>query len=180
MSKLNQLREKRRRRVARRRKHYAKWVRFKKANRKIRRNYQLRQFNRQVKAIRKLDRLIKQELERLARVRINWNGCPRLEFKPLLKAVRFALHSADGLYITATTNGTHAPGSWHYQKRAVDFGSSGPGESPEIEAQNALLNAFGADYFEELFGPDQFFIKNGVIYPGVFPGHGDHLHVAVA
>lgn len=180
MKRLNVLREKRRRRVERRKRHYRKWLRFKKAGKKIRRNYQLRKFNQQIKAIRKLDRLIKEELDRLEKLKINWNGCPPLNYKPLTKAVRFALHSADGLYVTATTNGTHSATSWHYKSRAVDFGSNGPGEDPEIEAQNALLNAFGAGYFAELFGPDSWYVKDGIVYSGVFPGHGDHLHVAVA
>jgi hypothetical protein len=90
------------------------------------------------------------------------------------------LNSVDGLYVTSTTGGTHSPGSYHYSGRAVDFGSSGPGERPEIEAQNALANAFGDGYFAELFGPDGWYIKNGVRYSGTFPAHHDHLHVAVA
>lgn len=181
MSKLQQLQEKRRRRVVKRKHHFAKWERFKAANKKVRRNYQLRKFRQQEKAIAKLDRLIKAEIERLTKLRINWNGCPHLGYRPLLKAIRLALDSADGLFITATTNGTHSPTSWHYKERAADFGSNGiHGEQPEIEAQNALLNAFGAGYFAELFGPDDFYVKDGVVYPGVFPGHSDHLHVAVA
>lgn len=180
MSKLFQLREKRRRRVARRKRHYTKWQRFKKANKKVRRNYQLRKFRQQEKAVAKLDRLIKAELDRLKELRISWNGCPPLDYAPLLKAVRLALNTADGLYVTATTNGTHSSTSWHYKSRAVDFGSNGPGESPEIEAQNALANAFGDGHFAELFGPDDWYVKNGVRYSGTFPGHGDHLHVAVA
>lgn len=180
MSKLLRLREKRRHRVAKRKHHYAKWKRFKKQGKPVRKRYQLRKFNQQVKAIKKLDRLIKAELERLEDLRIDWSGKPAVTYGPLVKAVRFALNSADGLYVTSTTGGTHSPTSWHYSGHAVDFGSNGPGESPEIEAQNALLNAFGAGYFAELFGPAPYYVKNGVVYSGVFPNHHDHLHVAVA
>ena len=84
-----------------------------------------------------------------------------------------------GLYITSTTGGTHSPTSWHYSGHAFDAGSSGPGETPEIRAQEKLLAEFGAGYFAELFGPSHWFIKDGVKYAGVFPGHSDHLHVAV-
>lgn len=180
MSKLLRLREKRRHRVAKRKHHYTKFLRFKKANKKVRRAYQLRKFRQQEKAIRKLDRLIKAELERLKELRIDWNGSPPVTHPPLVKAVRFALNTADGLYVSSTTGGTHSPTSWHYSGHAVDFGSNGPGESPEIEAQNALANAFGDGYFAELFGPDDWYIKNGVRYSGTFPAHHDHLHVAVA
>lgn len=181
MGRLDQLRQKRRDRVKRRKHHYGKWERFKKHGKKVRAAYQLRRFRQQEKAIRKLDRLIRAEIERLKRLRIDWNGCERLTYKPLTKAVRFALKAVDGLYVTSTTGGTHSPTSWHYKDRAVDFGSDGSeGESPEIEAQNALANAFGDAYFAELFGPDDWYIKNGVRYPGTFPAHHDHLHVAVA
>lgn len=180
MSKLLRLREKRRHRVAKRKHHYAKWERFKKQGKPVRKRYQLRKFNQQVKAIKKLDRLIKTELERLDDLRIDWSGHPAVTYAPLVKAVRFALNTADGLYVSSTTGGTHSPTSWHYSGHAVDFGSNGPGESPEIEAQNALANAFGDAYFAELFGPDDWYIKNGVRYPGTFPNHGDHLHAAVA
>ena len=176
---LKDLKRRRAKRVEKRERHYTKYTRYRVTN-KARARWHLKRFRWQRKAIRKLDRLIEQEKARIkASWRIDWNGCPALSYKQLLETVRKAL-TVNGLYVTATTNGTHSPTSWHYKSRAVDFGSGGPGETPEIEAQRLLLKTFGAEYFAELFGPDQFFIKNGVIYPGVFPGHGDHLHVAVA
>ena len=33
-------------------------------------------------------------------------------------------------------------------------------------------------YFNEFFGPDAFYIKNGAVVQGAFPDHGDHDHVA--
>lgn len=182
MAQLQTLQSKRRDRVAQRKKHYGKYERFNKTGKKLRRNYQLRKFRQQLKAIRKLDKLIRAEVDRQTEARkINWSGCPSLTYEPLLKTVRLALNVADGLYITATTNGTHSPTSWHYSGHAVDFGSNGSrGESPEMEAQQALLDQFGAGYFAELFGPCRWYVKNGIVYSGTFPGHGDHLHVGVA
>ena len=177
MSKLAKLRAKRRKRVKSRKYHFAKRRRLKFHGRKLRAKWHLVRFNRDKKAIRKLNRLIAKEVKSR---RIDWNGCPELSYEPIRQATRLALEVANGLYVTATTNGTHSPTSWHYQSRAVDFGSGGPGEEPEKEAQQALLDAFGAGHFAELFGPDGWYIKNGVKYPGVFPGHADHLHVAIA
>jgi hypothetical protein len=127
------------------------------------------------RAARFLSRLIDRILRRRE---IDWNGCEPLTHPPLLEAVRGAL-SVPGLYITSTTGGTHSPGSYHYQDRAVDFGSNAGDEGPEIMAQERLLSRHGAGYFAELFGPADWYVKNGVKYSGTFPNHGDHLHVAV-
>lgn len=176
MSKLTKLRAKRRKRVQSRKHHYAEYKRHKAKKRWARTKWQRVRFFRDVKAIKKLDRLIKKAAREQ---RIDWNGCEALTSKPLCRAIRHALATADGLYITSTTGGTHSPGSYHYQDRAADFGSNGPGESPEIEAQEALLREFGAGYFAELFGPAGWYVKNGTVYSGTFPAHHDHLHVAV-
>ncbi len=111
-------------------------------------------------------------------LRIDWNGCPPLPLRrrKLRRAARIALRH--GCYITATTNGVHAPGSYHYSGRAIDFGSSSASNAPEKKAQAAIYGKFGARKFRELFGPKSFYVKNGVRLPGVFPGHSDHLHVA--
>lgn len=178
--KLSDLRKRRAKRIEARKKHYRKYVKFRAKKQKVRTKYHLKRFRWQKKAIRKLDRLIAAERARILQEhRIDWNGYPRLTHPPLLDAVRKAL-TVDGLYVTSTNGGTHSSTSWHYKDRAVDFGSSGPGEGPEIEAQRLLLEVFGASYFAELFGPDPWYVKNGVVYQGVFPAHGDHLHVAVA
>lgn len=110
--------------------------------------------------------------------RVSWNGHPPLTHPPLVKAARVAL-SVHGLYITATTDGTHSATSWHYTARAFDGGSNSGSEGPEKAAQQKLLDTFGAAYFAELFGPLPWFVKDGVIHSGTFPGHADHLHVAV-
>ncbi len=110
--------------------------------------------------------------------KIDWNGCPRLPLKERkLRGMIRTVLSETACYITATTNGIHTAGSWHYRKKAADCGSGGPGERPEIKAQELLLSKYGVAAFEELFGPAGWYVKQGHKYPGTFPGHGDHLHL---
>lgn len=111
---------------------------------------------------------------------INWNGCPKLPVsrRKLRSAAKTVLHET-ACYITATTNGVHASGSYHYSGRAIDFGSDRADNRPEKQAQQLLLDKYGAGHFKELFGPKAFYVKDGVKYSGVFPGHSDHLHVAI-
>lgn len=178
--KLSRLEDRRKARVRSRKKHYAKYVYHRKHDNPRRRDYNLRKFRADKKAIRKLDRLIAAEKQRIADARrIDWNGYPPLTHKPLLAAVRVAL-TVDGLYVSSTNGGSHSPTSWHYKDRAVDFGSNESDESPEKRAQQRLLERFGASYFAELFGPCDWHVKNGVLYPYPFPDHDDHLHLAVA
>jgi hypothetical protein len=176
---LVKLRKKRAKRVKSRKRHYRRFTEHRAAGRNARAKWQLKRFRWDRNAVRKIDRLIAQERDRIRKERlIDWEGNEKLSFVPLLAAVRTAL-TVDGLYVTSTTGGTHSSTSYHYQAKAVDFGSSGPGETPEITAQRLLLDTYGASYFAELFGPDPWYVKNGVVYRGVFPAHGDHLHVAV-
>lgn len=181
MSKLDELREKKRLRVNSKQRHYRKWKKLKAKNRTVRMRWQLARFRADQKAIEKLNRLIEDRLEAKREAReIDWNGHPVLDYEPLLRCIRLVQHKT-AVFITATLDGIHSVGSWHYKKRAFDGGSDGrQGEAPEIAAQNLLLDTFGKGYFAELFGPDDWYVKNGQIYLGVFPGHGDHLHCAVA
>lgn len=176
---LHDLNERRRKRVRKRKRHYRRYVNFRAKKQPKRRDYHLKKFRQQVEAIEKIDRLIAAEKERVKERRIDWNGKAALSHEPLLTTVRAAL-AVSGLYVASTNGGTHSPTSWHYQNRAVDFGSNDPSEKPEKAAQELLLKRFGAHYFAELFGPCDWYVKNGVVYRGTFPAHGDHLHVAVA
>ena len=163
-------------------------LRKKLARRKAQRNKQARKWRRTGlaghgklavaagKAVKKLRRLIRRALK--AR-RIDWNGYPPLTYGKIKAAARVALE-VPGLYITSTTGGVHSPTSWHYKARAFDGGSNSSDEGPEKRAQQKLLDEFGAGYFAELFGPLSWHVKDGVVRSGTFPGHHDHLHVAVA
>lgn len=122
---------------------------------------------------------VKRNVQRkLAALAIDWNGCPPLSSEALKDVARLVLRKTD-CYITATTNGTHAVGSYHYRRRAIDFGSDGPGDQPEAEAQAALLDHFGATHFRELFGPLGWYVKDGHLIHGRAPDNPNHLHVAI-
>lgn len=129
---------------------------------------------------RRLAKKARKHIERLKRKlereQINWNGKHPVPY--YTKEVRTA--QLLGLYVTATKGspGVHSPTSYHYQSPnyAVDMGHASV--QVMINAQNALLNKFGAGHFKELFGPDGWYVKNGVKYSGAFPAHGDHIHFA--
>jgi hypothetical protein len=101
---------------------------------------------------------------------------------------------ARGCYVTSTTGGTHSPNSWHYQRvgykaadgtwkrggRAVDIGG-GPVAMARYywDCRRRELLRPGAQFIE-LFGPDRWYVKWGVLFWGQFPDHEDHVHVAPA
>lgn len=73
--------------------------------------------------------------------------------------------------VTATTDGTHTVGSWHYKCRAVDFG----GPLSNLPAwERYLLNHHTKAL--EIFGPLLRWIKNGVEYKGPAPDNPNHVH----
>jgi hypothetical protein len=105
------------------------------------------------------------------------NGCPEIDNDRLKKVIAFVVVVCDQ-YVTATTNGTHATGSFHYIEEAADWGAGSV-----VSMQSAAVKTrekFGRDYFLEFFSPCPWWIKYGVEYPGYFPGHGDHGHTAVS
>jgi hypothetical protein len=86
------------------------------------------------------------------------------------------------LTITATTNGTHVPGSYHYK-----------GEAFDAAGKTADMDAFAKYVYENFPGvselihdgyPKQYAIKDGqrvdgsVTYATVWLGHRNHVHVA--
>jgi hypothetical protein len=109
--------------------------------------------------------------------KIDWNGCPPLPWhrRRLRRRLRWVLYYFPKVYVTATTNGTHSAGSWHYSAHAVDLGSSDPQNRPEKKAQRGLHEKFGNN-FKELFGPGAFYVKDGAYVSAHFPDHGDHTH----
>jgi hypothetical protein len=123
------------------------------------------------RAIKKLRRLIRDR-------RLDFNGHPPVKGVKLRAAARVAL-SVPGVYVTSTTDGQHSPTSYHYSGKAIDFGSDDWSNGKESQAQARLADQFGDAYFLELFGPADWYVKNGTRYAGTFPGHHDHIHVAV-
>lgn len=75
-----------------------------------------------------------------------------------------------GLRITATTNGKHAPHSYHYLGRAVDVAGS-------PRAMREFYREMSHTHPTELFYDPMGGIKNGRQI-GAIGGHGNHVHVA--
>jgi hypothetical protein len=97
---------------------------------------------------------------------------------------------AAGLVCTATTNGTHAQGSYHYQRwhgkgRAADLAAAmtriGLWRMKRFYRREYRREKAGrGTQYMELFGPGAHYVKNGQRLPGQFPGHTDHVHGAPA
>lgn len=85
-----------------------------------------------------------------------------------------------GLYVTSTTGGQHASGSWHYARKAVDVAGTW---DRMVEFQRAELRR-GAGKYNELFGPDNAAcVKNGSRVTlgegtGLEDQHDTHVHAA--
>jgi hypothetical protein len=83
-----------------------------------------------------------------------------------------AMHRATqlGLHITATTNGKHAPHSYHYIGRAADVAGA-PGAMRQFYSEMSHTNP------TELFYDPMGGMKHGHNV-GAIGGHGTHVHVA--
>lgn len=85
------------------------------------------------------------------------------------------------LTITATTNGVHVPGSYHYQGRAFDAA----GAEADMRAFAGYVQDNYQKYTLELIHNPGFAIKNykkvtgPVVYAAVWAGHTTHVHVAM-
>lgn len=116
--------------------------------------------------------------------RLDFNGHPRNITHKLFPVI--VLANQCGLVVTATTDGTHTPTSFHYPSNnpdglghAVDFGLELPPDQAALERfQRAALRKFGAAKFVELFGPAYFYVKNGIRYTGPDPDVPNHVHVS--
>ena len=95
------------------------------------------------------------------------------------------------LYVTSTTGGTHAPGSYHYRQEAVDFGSGNGTGYDAMDGAAAWWNQHPG-YLTELIhtrrsGYFGWFVKNyrrctGLLRFGAttLRAHRNHIHVAIA
>jgi hypothetical protein len=100
-------------------------------------------------------------------------------------AYKFADQRGYVCTVTSTTGGGHASLSWHYILHgrnelgfAVDLIFATAEQMAEFQRFLLEHTDGGAGDFLELFGPDGFYVKNGIRYGGHFPDHGDHLHAA--
>ena len=115
---------------------------------------------------------------------VNWAaqvpGHP--ELKPGISAVAATvLHKFPGLVITATTNGTHVNGSYHYKGRAVDLG----GSTAEMNKAAKWCEQFLTPVLVEGIHNPGLSVKNHAPVPSSFWGaetwaaHANHIHLAV-
>ena len=95
-----------------------------------------------------------------------------------------------GLKVTSTTGGVHAPGSYHYRGRAVDFGHQRPGTAEARRELVAFQKSELSRYrrwrqHKEIIGPD-----NGAIVlrgyetdlsegTALEQAHDNHVHIAI-
>jgi hypothetical protein len=105
------------------------------------------------------------------------DACKRL----VALAYKFADERNYVCTVTATTDGTHAPGSWHNPTplgRAVDLIFATVEQMEEFQHFCLTHTKGDAEDFNELFGPAGFYVKNGDVVRAHFPDHRDHNHVA--
>lgn len=76
----------------------------------------------------------------------------------------------------------HASTSLHYPWNSPDNqGHAVDSAGPDMGGTYVdTKNKYSAGKFLELFGPGSWYVKNGQVLPGQFPGHTDHQHSGVA
>ena len=96
-------------------------------------------------------------------------------------AYRFAREKGYVCTVTATTDGTHAVNSWHYHHPlgwAVDLIFATVGQMEEFQRWVVDRTEHDDADWLELFGPADFYVKDGLRVHEHFPDHGDHVHGA--
>lgn len=114
----------------------------------------------------------------------DFNGCPQNVTDAIKRVILHANHA--GLYVTATTNGAHAPTSYHYSGRAVDVAApmNAAGITRMANFQRELAKEPGR--YAEVFGPvNDACVKNGsrlTLAEGTAleNQHDNHVHIAIA
>jgi hypothetical protein len=130
---------------------------------------------------RKLDERLTLALERLepAFATTMLDGHPTVAEK-LKTVIAHGVGKFD-LIVTSTGDGVHAETSFHFTKppQAVDLAA--PMTTAGIERMKKFQRFAAKKWLtslNELFGPDDFHVKNGTRIAGAFPDHQDHVHVA--
>lgn len=117
-----------------------------------------------------------------------FNGHPTNVTPAVKRFIRRGVRA--GLVVTATTDGRHAPGSFHYQRwhnrgRGADMAAAmtrvGIAKMKKFyQREYRREKAHSGVQYMELFGPGRHYVKNGQRRPGQFPGHDNHVHGAPA
>lgn len=100
------------------------------------------------------------------------------------KAAQAIIKQFPGLGVTATTDGNHVPGSYHYKGEAVDLAS---GDYGLMDKAAAWIKSSGmAKQLTEGIHNPNLAVKFGQIFKGegpfgdVWAGHRNHIHIALA
>lgn len=82
-----------------------------------------------------------------------------------------------GLTVTSTTGGTHVPGSYHYQGRAIDI--SGSSHNMKRAFKYLQKHIPHSKLTELFYDPAGHYYDNGKKISGAIGGHSDHIHLAI-
>lgn len=113
----------------------------------------------------------------------DFNGCPQNVSDAIRKMIVRA--NRNGLYVTATTNGTHASTSYHYSGRAVDVAAPMTAAGIKLMSDFQLKLVKDPGKYVELFGPvNNACVKNGVRITlaegtSLENQHDNHVHIAI-
>lgn len=92
------------------------------------------------------------------------------------------------------TPGQHSSKSYHYRlapwggSQARDYGTGTNPSSRVVRAANRVragtpiggrVPRYRGRFVAELFGPFDWYVKDGVVFRGEFPDHDDHMHLAL-
>lgn len=99
--------------------------------------------------------------------------------KALLLSLVDVAQNTYGLTITATTNGGHVPGSYHYSGRAFDASGSEANMHGFSEYCKGMAGQLKELIHNPGYGVKDGRVVNGAsVFAAVWAGHRDHVHVA--
>jgi hypothetical protein len=122
---------------------------------------------------------------KLTRAQLGFHPQPHDRISRLAATI---LASWPNLQVTATTDGNHVPGSYHYQGLAVDLATPLPQTAERTKYMNDAAKWIAKNFpqITELIhnpGPaikDGRSVNGAVVYESVWAGHTNHIHVAWA
>jgi hypothetical protein len=114
---------------------------------------------------------------------VNFDGHPTNVVPAVRSAIGLMEQHFPGLAVTATTDGTHVAGSYHYQGKAVDMASSDYGYMDKAAAWVKSSGLYKS-LLEGIHNPN-LAVSNGQIFSGAGPfgavwaEHLNHIHLAL-